>query len=102
MASPHRPRFPYPGTPAALTKAITAAAKKLGDPLPVRTVVRPHSDARAALRVRTPAIALTGGLRPARGRGGPDPANAERVARVVDMLARSPDVATPERPRAGS
>jgi hypothetical protein len=72
--------------------AIAAAAKTSGDPLNVRRVRRPHSDARAALRLRTPAIALTGGLRPpAADTHGPDTANAERVARVIDRLVRFPN-----------
>jgi hypothetical protein len=98
VASPHASRFPFPGTPVALTRAITAAAQQLGDPLSVRKVGRSHSDANAALRLRMGAIALTGGLHPPRGGIGPDPANAERAARIVDTLARSQDVAAPEEP----
>jgi hypothetical protein len=88
VASPLPPRFPRPGTPSTLVRAIVAAARESGDPLSVRSVRRPHSDARAALRMRTAAIALTAGLRPAAGEVGPDAANAERAARVVDQLAR--------------
>lgn len=88
VASPFPPRFPRPGTPSMLIRAIVEAARETGDPLSVRRVRRPHSDARAALRMRTGAIALTAGLRPPAGEQGPDPANAERAARVVDRLAR--------------
>jgi hypothetical protein len=88
VGSPVAPRFPYPGTPAVLIRALVAAAQASGDPMSVRRVRRPHSDARAALRYRTPAITLTAGiLHPARERG-PDPANAARAARVVLELAR--------------
>jgi hypothetical protein len=55
----------------------------------VRRLRRPHSDARAALRMRTPAITLTAGLRPPDLEAAPDVANAERAARVVDGLARA-------------
>jgi hypothetical protein len=89
VASPFAPRFPHPGTPQQLVRAVATAAKESGDPLTVRRLRRPHSDARAALRMRTPAIALTGGLRqPAAESHGPDPANAERAARVIDRLVR--------------
>lgn len=91
VAAPFSARFPSPGTPAPLIRAVVAAARRSGDPLTVRRVRRPHSDARAALRKRTGAIVLTGGLRPPAGGHGPDPANAERAARVVDGLARSDD-----------
>jgi hypothetical protein len=88
VASPVPPRFPHPGTPAALVRALVAAAQSSGDPLSIRRVRRPHSDARAALRYRTPAITLTAGiLHPAR-EPGPDPANAARAARIVLELAR--------------
>jgi hypothetical protein len=50
VASPFSSRFPYPGTPAALIRAVVAAARESGDPLQVRRVRRAHSDARAALR----------------------------------------------------
>jgi hypothetical protein len=88
IASPFPPRFPHPGTPSPLVRAVVAAARESGDPLNVRRVRRPHSDAQAALRLRTGAIALTGGLRSPAGDTGPDQANAERAARVVDQLAR--------------
>lgn len=91
IAAPFASRFPFPGTPAALIRAVSAAARESGDPLTVRRVKRPHSDARAALRRRTGALVLTGGLRPPAGGAGPDPANAERAARVVDRLAHLPD-----------
>jgi hypothetical protein len=91
VASPVPPRFPHPGTPAALTRALVAAAQSSGDPLDVRRVRRPHSDARAALRHRTPAITLTAGiLHPSR-EPGPDAANAARAARIVLELARRPE-----------
>ncbi len=89
VASPIHARLPYPGTPQVMSRAIAAAARASGDPLSIRRVRVSHSDARAALRRRRPAIALTGGLRPPAGGSGPDPANAERIARVVDRLARS-------------
>jgi hypothetical protein len=89
VAAPFPSRFPYPGTPAALTRAVSAAARESGDPMMVRRVYRPHSDARAALRRRVGAIVLTGGIRPPSGALGPDPANAERAARVVDRIART-------------
>lgn len=92
VASPFLAQLAHPGTPEQLVKAIAAAAKESGDPLNVRRVRRPHSDARAALRMRTPAIALTGGLRQlAADDTGPDPANAERAARVIDRLVRLAD-----------
>ena len=88
VGSPVPPRFPHPGTPSVLVRALVAAAQSSGDPLSVRRVRRPHSDARAALRYRTPAITLTAGiLHPAR-EPGPDAANAARAARVVLELAR--------------
>jgi hypothetical protein len=89
VASPIHARLPHPGTPAILSRTIAAAARASGDPLAIRRVRLSHSDARAALRKRRPAIALTGGLHPPAGGSGPDPANAERIARVVDRLARS-------------
>jgi len=89
VASPFTAHLSHPGTPDQLVQAIAAAAKASGDPLNVRRVRRPHSDARAALRLRTPAIALTAGLRQLAFDGsGPDPANAERAARVIDRLVR--------------
>ena len=88
VASPIPARLPYPGTPQGMNRAIAAAARATGDPLSIRRVRVSHSDARAALRRRRPAIALTGGLRPPAGGSGPDPGNAERIARVVDRLAR--------------
>jgi hypothetical protein len=93
VASPFSPRLSHPGTPDELVDAIASAAKSSGDPMNVRRVRRPHSDARAALRLRTPAIALTAGLRPpaAADEHGPDAANAERAARVIDRLARVAD-----------
>jgi hypothetical protein len=91
VASPFPARFPYPGTPPQLVRAVVAAARYTGDPLTVRRIRRPHSDARAGLRARAPAIALTGGLRPPAAGEGPDAANAERAARVVDSLARLDD-----------
>jgi len=91
VASPVPPRFPHPGTPGVLVRALVAAAQSSGDPLNVRRVRRPHSDARAALRQRTAAMTLTAGLlHPAR-EPGPDPANAARAARVVLELARRAD-----------
>ncbi|MEX0874963.1 MAG: hypothetical protein WD646_06745 [Actinomycetota bacterium] len=90
IASSIHARFPHPGTPPALARAVALAARASGDPLSTRQVRRPHSGARAALRMRRSAIALTGGLRPPAGARGPDPANAERAARVVDRLARLP------------
>jgi hypothetical protein len=96
VGSPHPSRFPYPGSPTALLRAITRAAHASGDPLTVRRIARPHSDARAALHLRTGAVTLTGGLRPPRGDAGPDPANAERAARIVDALARTLDETTPD------
>lgn len=87
VASPSPPRFPFPGTPSALVRGVVAAARVTGDPLDVRRVRRPHSDARAALRRRVAAITLTAGIRhPAR--QGPDAANAARAARVAHELAR--------------
>jgi hypothetical protein len=91
VASPLPARFPGPGTPASLVRAVVVAARDTSDPLNVRRMRRPHSDARAALRLRTAAITLTAGLRHPAGHRGPDPANAERAARVVDRLARSDD-----------
>jgi len=88
VASPVHARFPNPGTPPVLSRTIAAAARASGDPLSIRRVRLSHSDARAALRKRRPAIALTGGLRSPAGVSGPDPANAERIARVIDRLAR--------------
>jgi hypothetical protein len=88
IASPYGPLFPHPGTSPQLVRAVVEAARSTGDPLMVRRVRRPHSDARAALRLRVPAITLTGGLRPPAGGLGPDPANAERAARIVDSLSR--------------
>jgi hypothetical protein len=89
VASPCPPRFPNPGTPSPLVRAFVAAAREIGDPLAVRRMRRPHSDARAALRLRVPAIALTAGLHAPAGGPGPDAANAERAARIVDSFARS-------------
>lgn len=89
VAAPSPARFPRPGTPQALVRAVVAAARETGDPLSVRRVRRQHSDSRAALRLRTGAITLTAGLRPPAGDPGPDPANAERAGRVVHRLARS-------------
>jgi hypothetical protein len=91
VAAPYGARFPFPGTPAALVRAMVAAARESGDPLTVRRLYRPHSDAKAALGQRTGAITLTGGFPPTSGAKGPDPANAERAARVIDRLARRPD-----------
>jgi hypothetical protein len=90
VAAPSAPRFPRPGTPTPLVRSIVAAAREAGDPLAVRRIPRPHSDARAALRRRIGAIALTAGMRPPAGTTGPDAANAERAARIIDALARSP------------
>lgn len=89
VASPCAARFPRPGTPSPLVRAVVAAARDAGDPLAVRRVRRSHSDARAALRRRVPAIVLTAGLHPPAGGTGPDPANAERAARIVDAFARA-------------
>lgn len=90
VAAPWPARLPRPGTPTTLVRAVEAAAKANGDPMTVRRVRRPHSDARAALRRRTAAITLTAGLRPPAGDPGPDSANAERAALIVDRLARTP------------
>jgi len=89
VASPLPARFPRPGTPPMLVRAVMAAAQATGDPLSVRRLRRAHSDARVALRARRGAITLTAGLRPPEPEAGPDAANAERVARVVDQLARA-------------
>ena len=89
VAAPSPARFPRPGTPQPLVRAVVAAARETGDPLSVRRVRRQHSDARAALRLRTGAITITAGLRPPSGDPGPDPANAERAARIVHRLGRS-------------
>ena len=89
VVSPSPARFPRPGTPSQLVRTVAAVARGLGDPLAVRRIRRPHSDARAALRLRVPAVALTAGLRHPASGPGPDPANAERAARIVDSLARS-------------
>jgi hypothetical protein len=90
VASPFSAHFSHPATPDKLVRAIADASKASGDPLHVRRVRRPHSDARAALRLRTPAIALTAGLRQlATQQDGPDVANAERAARVIDRLVRT-------------
>ncbi len=89
VAAPWPSLFPRPGTPSALVRAVVVAAHGTGDPLAVRRVRRPHSDARAALRLRTGAITLTAGLRPPAGDPGPDPANAERIAQIVSRLAQS-------------
>jgi hypothetical protein len=90
VASPLAARIPYPGTPPALVRAVAAAAGAADDPLTVRRVYRPHSDARRALRSRVAAIVLTGGIKPPAGGGrSPDPANAERCARVVNRLVRA-------------
>ncbi len=91
VASPLAPRFPGPGTPSTLIRAVVAASQETGDPLNVRRMRRAHSDARAAQRLRTGAITLTGGLRHPAGERGPDAANAERAARVVDRLVRARD-----------
>jgi hypothetical protein len=88
VAAPLAARFPRPGTPAQLVRAVMAAAQENGDPLGVRRQRRPHSDARAALRLRVGAIAITAGLRPPAGEPGPDAANAERAARLVERVAR--------------
>lgn len=89
VASPIPSRFPAPGTPSQLVRGIASAAQATGDPIEVRRVRRPHSDARTALRQRALAITLTAGIRhPAR--EGPDAANAARVARVVYALANLP------------
>jgi hypothetical protein len=91
VAAPMPSRFPHPGTPSSLMRAIVAAARATGDPMAVRRVRRPHSDARTALRSRVAAITLTAGiLHPARERG-PDAANAARAARVAHELAVLPD-----------
>jgi hypothetical protein len=91
VAAPVEPRFPYPGTPPALVRVVVAAAQSSGDPISVRRVRRAHSDARAALRYRTPAITLTAGiLHPSR-EPGPDAANAARAARIVLELSRLAD-----------
>ncbi|MGH2758157.1 MAG: hypothetical protein ACRDKJ_01190 [Actinomycetota bacterium] len=89
IAAPFAANFPRPGTPPPLVRAIVTAARMSGDPLNVRQVRRAHSDARAALRMRTAAIALTGGLHPPSEQSVPDAGNVERAARIVDRLARS-------------
>jgi hypothetical protein len=88
VASPFAANFPRPGTPPPLVRAVVTAARMTGDPLNVRRVRRAHSDARAALRMRTAAIALTGGLHPPSEQSVPDAGNVERAARIVDGLAR--------------
>jgi hypothetical protein len=89
VASPLPARFPRPGTPSQLVRAVVAASRATGDPINVRRIRRAHSDARTALRSRTAAITLTAGLRPPAAEPAPDVANAERAARIVDSLARS-------------
>lgn len=91
VASPFAANFPRPGTPPPLVRAVVTAARMTGDPLNVRRVRRAHSDARAALRMRTAAIALTGGLHPPAEQNVPDAGNVERAARIVDGLARIDD-----------
>jgi hypothetical protein len=88
VASPFPARFPRPGTPSQLVRAVVAASRATGDPINVRRIAHAHSDARAALRSRTSAITLTAGLRPPAAEPAPDVANAERAARIVDGLAR--------------
>lgn len=88
VASPVPTRFPYPGTPNVLVRGLLAAAGEINDPLTTRRVRRTHSDARAATRRRVAAISLTAGLSPPATGRGPDPANAERAARIVDSLVR--------------
>jgi GNAT superfamily N-acetyltransferase len=90
IAAPFAPRFRRRGTPKQLIRTVAAAAREAGDPLAVRRVRRPHSDAHAALRHRVGAISLTAGMRPPAPTTGPDAANAERAARIVDALARAP------------
>ena len=89
VASPFPARFPGPGTPSPLIRALVGASRETGDLLNVRSIRRSHSDARAALRLRTSAITLTGGVRHPAGERVPDAANAERAARVVDRLVRA-------------
>lgn len=89
VASVPRPRPLGRRTPRELVRAVATAARLAEDPMPVRRVHRPHSDARVALAYGTPGVTLTGGLRPPEDRDEPDPANAERAARVVDRLART-------------
>jgi hypothetical protein len=86
---PARRRLPQRVTPGAVVRAVAGAAIDTGDPIDVRRVRRPHSDARTALWLGAAAITLTGGLRPTDGSEGPDPANAERAARIVVHLART-------------
>lgn len=88
IASPFAANFPRPGTPPPLVRAVVTAARMTGDPLNVRRVRRAHSDARAALRMRTAAISLTGGLHPPAEHNVPDAGNVERAALIVDRLAR--------------
>jgi peptidase M28-like protein len=88
VASPFAARFPRPGTPAQLVRAVMSAAQENGDPMSVRRQRRAHSDARAALRLRVPAIAITAGLHAPAGGRGPDSANAERAARLIERVAR--------------
>ncbi len=85
-----RRRFPQASTPSALLRAIAGAAIDTGDPIDVRHVRRLHSDARAAFLKGCPAAAITGGVRlPLGVESAPDPANAERAARIIDHLART-------------
>lgn len=90
VVSPVRRRFPQASTPPALLRAIAGAAIDTGDPIDVRRVRRLHSDARAAFLKGSPSAAITGGVRlPLGVESAPDPANAERAARIVDHLART-------------
>jgi hypothetical protein len=91
VASPFAANFPRPGTPPPLVRAVVTAARMTGDPLNVRRVRRAHSGARAALRMRTAAIALTGGIHPPAEQNVPDAGNVQRAARIVDRLARTDD-----------
>lgn len=97
VARPARQRLPRATTPQALVRAVAGAAIDTGDPIDIRRVRRPHSDADAAFARRTPALTLTAGLGPVPGvpvdeflsADRFDVANVERAARILDRLART-------------
>lgn len=97
VACPARQRVPRVTTPQALVRAVAGAAIDTGDPIDIRRVRRPHSDADIAFARRVPALALTAGLGPVPGlpqdeygsSEGFDVANVERATRIVDRLART-------------
>lgn len=97
VVCPARQRLPRASTPPVLVRAVAGAAIDTGDPIDIRRVRRPHSDADAAFARRTPALALTAGLGPVPGlpqdeylsSEGFDVANVERAARIIDRLART-------------